>query len=133
MPGSAQERNRQGFADAEEADDELGSTHQCRLAGGSVEHHRQRIVDDLRASTEFHRHAGAQLDVHELVERKARSERDQVERRTGWDARHTAPGLARTLAEQLAERVRLGRFSVDRVLVQRLRPVPAVCMIGRPA
>jgi len=49
------------------------------------------------------------------------------------DARHTAPGLARTLAEQLAERVRLGRFSVDRVLVQQLRPVPVVCLIGRPA
>jgi len=50
-----------------------------------------------------------------------------------WDARHTAPGQARTLAEQLGERVRLGRFSVDRVLVQQLRPVPAVCLIGRPA
>jgi SAM-dependent methyltransferase len=50
-----------------------------------------------------------------------------------WDARHTAPRLARTLAEQLGERVRLGGFSVDRLLVQQLRPVPAVCVIGRPA
>jgi SAM-dependent methyltransferase len=50
-----------------------------------------------------------------------------------WDARHTAPGRARELAKQLAERVSLGRFSVDRVLVQDLRPVPAACVIGRPA
>jgi SAM-dependent methyltransferase len=50
-----------------------------------------------------------------------------------WDARHTAAGQARTLAAQLAERVRLGRFSVERMLVRQLRPVPAVCMIGRPA
>jgi SAM-dependent methyltransferase len=50
-----------------------------------------------------------------------------------WDARHTAPGLARTLAKQLGERVRMGKFSVDRMLVKQLRPVPAVCVIGRPA
>ena len=50
-----------------------------------------------------------------------------------WHARHTAPGRARDLAEQLGERLRLGRFSVDRVLIQQLRPVPAVCVIGRPA
>jgi SAM-dependent methyltransferase len=50
-----------------------------------------------------------------------------------WDARHTEPGRSRDLADQLGERVRLGRFSVDRVLVQHLRPVPAVCVIGRPA
>lgn len=49
-----------------------------------------------------------------------------------WDARHSAPGRAKQLAEQLAERVRLGGFSVERLLAQKLRPVPAVCVIGRP-
>jgi SAM-dependent methyltransferase len=48
-----------------------------------------------------------------------------------WDARHTAPGRARDLAEQLGEKVRLGKFSVDRTLIQQLRPVPAVCVVGR--
>jgi SAM-dependent methyltransferase len=47
-----------------------------------------------------------------------------------WDARHFAPGRAGDLAKQLAERVRLGGFSVDRLLTQKLRPVPAVCVIG---
>ncbi len=50
-----------------------------------------------------------------------------------WDARHARPGGARELAQRLRERVRLGRFSVDRVLWKDLRPVPAVCVIGRPA
>jgi SAM-dependent methyltransferase len=50
-----------------------------------------------------------------------------------WDARHTAPGRARELSEQVSEKVRLGGFSVDRVLVRDLRPVPAVCVIGRLA
>jgi SAM-dependent methyltransferase len=50
-----------------------------------------------------------------------------------WDARHTAPGRAGDLAEQLGERVPLGGFSVDRMLTKKLRPVPAVCAIGRPA
>jgi SAM-dependent methyltransferase len=49
-----------------------------------------------------------------------------------WDARHAAPGGARELSEEVGEKVRLGGFSVDRVLVQDLRPVPAVCVIGRP-
>jgi SAM-dependent methyltransferase len=49
-----------------------------------------------------------------------------------WDARHAASGRARELSEQLSEKVRLGGFSIDRVLVQDLRPVPAVCVIGRP-
>jgi SAM-dependent methyltransferase len=48
-----------------------------------------------------------------------------------WDARHTAPGRARELSKQVSEKVRLGGFSVDRVLVRDLRPVPAVCVIGR--
>ena len=50
-----------------------------------------------------------------------------------WDARHTLPGRSRDLADQVGERVGLGRFSVDRVLIQDVRPVPAVCVIGRPA
>ena len=49
-----------------------------------------------------------------------------------WDARHTQPGRARDLADQLSERIRLAEFSVNQVLVKDLRPVPAVCVIGRP-
>ena len=49
-----------------------------------------------------------------------------------WDARHCAPQRAWDLANELADRLREGGFSVDRVLVEDLRPVPAVCAIGRP-
>jgi len=49
-----------------------------------------------------------------------------------WDARHTQPGRARDLADRLSERIRLAEFSVSQVLVKDLRPVPAVCVIGRP-
>ena len=51
---------------------------------------------------------------------------------TFWDARHTQPGRARDLADQLSAKIRLGEFSVSQVLVKDLRPVPAVCVIGRP-
>ena len=46
-----------------------------------------------------------------------------------WDARHTQSG---ELADRLVGRIRLAEFSVDRVLEKELRPVPAVCVIGRP-
>src|SRR6266542_4398327 len=49
-----------------------------------------------------------------------------------WDARHTQPGRVRDLADRLSERIRLAEFSVNQVLVKDLRPVPAVCVIGRP-
>jgi SAM-dependent methyltransferase len=49
-----------------------------------------------------------------------------------WDARHSAPERARDLGNALADRLREGGFSVDRVLVEDLRPVPAVCAMGRP-
>src|SRR4051794_554277 len=49
-----------------------------------------------------------------------------------WDARHFAPERARDLGKQLTDRLLEGGFSVDRVLVEDLRPVPAVCVIGRP-
>jgi SAM-dependent methyltransferase len=49
-----------------------------------------------------------------------------------WDARHFAPEGARDLGNELTDRLREGGFSVDRVLVENLRPVPAVCAIGRP-
>jgi len=49
-----------------------------------------------------------------------------------WDARHTAPGRAGGLAKKLSERTRLGGFSVDYLLTQKLRPVPAVCVVSRP-
>jgi SAM-dependent methyltransferase len=49
-----------------------------------------------------------------------------------WDGRHFAADGARDLSNQLAERLREGGLSIDRVLVEDLRPVPAVCVIGRP-
>jgi SAM-dependent methyltransferase len=49
-----------------------------------------------------------------------------------WDARHTQPDRARDLADRLSEKLRLAAFSVSRVLVKDLRPVPAVCVIARP-
>ena len=49
-----------------------------------------------------------------------------------WDARHFGPERAPDLGNELAGRLREGGFSVDRVLVEDLRPVPAVCAIGRP-
>jgi ubiquinone/menaquinone biosynthesis C-methylase UbiE len=49
-----------------------------------------------------------------------------------WDARHTQSGRARDLADALSERIRLAAFCVEQVLVQDLRPVPAVCVIARP-
>src|SRR5215218_8926550 len=49
-----------------------------------------------------------------------------------WDARHTQSGRARDLAVRLIERIRLADFSVNQVLLKELRPVSAVCVIGRP-
>ena len=49
-----------------------------------------------------------------------------------WDARHSAPERARELGNELSGRLAEGGFSLDRVLVKDLRPVPAVCAIGRP-
>ena len=41
-----------------------------------------------------------------------------------WDARHFAPERPRELGSELADRLREGGFSVDKVLVGDLRPVP---------
>jgi SAM-dependent methyltransferase len=50
-----------------------------------------------------------------------------------WDARHFAPARFRDLGNELADRLREGGLSVDRVLVEeRVRPVPVVCVVGRP-
>ncbi len=49
-----------------------------------------------------------------------------------WDARHFAPERAADLGNALADRLREGGFSVDRMLVEDLHPVPAVCAVGRP-
>src|SRR4051812_17453381 len=49
-----------------------------------------------------------------------------------WDARHSAPQRARDRGNELADRLREGGFSIDRVLVEDLRPVLAVCVMGRP-
>ena len=45
-----------------------------------------------------------------------------------WDARRQH-GSA--LGKRLSERLLRGGFSIDRVLVRKLKPVPAVCVIGR--
>src|ERR671918_567676 len=42
------------------------------------------------------------------------------------------PERARDLGNELADRLREGGFSIDRVLVEDLRPVLAVCVMGRP-
>ncbi len=49
-----------------------------------------------------------------------------------WDARHSAPERAQDLGNELADRLRERGFSVGRMLVEDLRPVPAVCVMGRP-
>jgi SAM-dependent methyltransferase len=49
-----------------------------------------------------------------------------------WDARHFAPAQAPGLGNELADRLREGGLCVDAVRVEDLRPVPAVCVIGRP-
>jgi len=43
-----------------------------------------------------------------------------------------SPERAQELGSELADRLHGAGFSVDRVLVKNLRPVPAVCAIGRP-
>src|SRR5215208_3902031 len=49
-----------------------------------------------------------------------------------WDARHSALERARDLGNELSERLRQVGLSVYRVLVEDMRPVPAVCVMGRP-
>ena len=49
-----------------------------------------------------------------------------------WDARGFAPDRTGDLGDELAGRVLEGGFSVDRILVEDLDPVPAVCVVGRP-
>ena len=45
-----------------------------------------------------------------------------------WDARRQNGSK---LAERLSERLLQGGFAIDRVLIKKLKPVPAVCVIGR--
>jgi len=45
-----------------------------------------------------------------------------------WDARRQT---AADLGERLSERLLEGGFVIDRVLVKKLKPVPAVCVVGR--
>jgi len=45
-----------------------------------------------------------------------------------WDARRQTKS---DLGERLSERLLQGGFAIDRVLVKKLKPVPAVCVIGR--
>ncbi len=45
-----------------------------------------------------------------------------------WDARRQNGS---NLGKRLSERLVQGGFAIDRVLVKKLKPVPAVCVIGR--
>jgi SAM-dependent methyltransferase len=45
-----------------------------------------------------------------------------------WDARRQNGS---DLGKRLSERLLQGGFAIDRVLVKKLKPVPAVCVIGR--
>jgi SAM-dependent methyltransferase len=45
-----------------------------------------------------------------------------------WDARRQSGS---DLGKRLSERLLLGGFAIDRVLGKKLKPVPAVCVIGR--
>jgi len=45
-----------------------------------------------------------------------------------WDARRQSGA---DLGKRLSERLLQGGFAIDRVLVKKLKPVPAVCVIGR--
>ena len=45
-----------------------------------------------------------------------------------WDARRQS---ASDLGKRLSQRLLQGGFQIDRVLRKKLRPVPAVCVIGR--
>jgi ubiquinone/menaquinone biosynthesis C-methylase UbiE len=45
-----------------------------------------------------------------------------------WDARRQTKS---DLGERLSERLLQGGFVIDQVLVKKLKPVPAVCVIGR--
>ena len=47
-----------------------------------------------------------------------------------WDARRQT-GSGSDLGKRLSERLLQGGFAIDRVLVKKLKPVPAVCVIGR--
>jgi hypothetical protein len=58
-------------------------------------------------------------------------------RRCGRSGQYEVSGSFVILPEDkdlvsVVDRLREGGFSVDRVLVEDLRPVPAVCAIGRP-
>src|SRR6266508_3554981 len=62
-----------------------------------------------------------------MIEMAARRNREHVA-----GGRAVLKTAALEKADQLSERIRLAEFSVNQVLVKDLRPVPAVCVIGRP-
>src|SRR5918992_1541675 len=70
-----------------------------------------------------------------MIEMATRRNREHLDRDGAvyifWDARHSAPERARDLGNELADRLREGGLSIDRVLVEDLRPVLAVCVMGR--
>ena len=45
-----------------------------------------------------------------------------------WDARRQTQI---ELGKRLAERLLLGGFAIEQVLLEKLKPVPAVCVVGR--
>ena len=88
MPRPVEERDRQRLADAEEAHDHVGSAHERRReVVGRVDDERVRVVLDLGAAAELHRHPRAQLDVDELVDGKARRHRDEIDGRAALEER----------------------------------------------
>jgi hypothetical protein len=61
-----------------------------------------------------------------------RAPRGNALRCKGWQQEAALRCLMNNLDPEVADRLREGGFSVDRVLVEDLRPVPAVCVKGRP-
>ena len=105
------------------------------------------VVDDLEAAKAFFTELGMELEGETTVEGPAvdrtiglhdvRADIAMMRAPDGavylfWDTRHSAPERARDLANELTDRLREGGFSIDRVLVEDLRPVPVVCAMGRP-
>ena len=105
------------------------------------------VVHELGAAAQLHRHARAQLDVHDLVEREARGQRDQIERRARLDERpqrRRARGRRAVLLERgagpRAARAATSAVSADAARVERaprhrldLGPRLAIAALDRAA
>ena len=88
VPRALEERDGQRLADAEEADDHVrGAQERAAATSSASTTSVVGIVLDLGAAAELHRHAGAELDVHELVDREARRQRDEIDGRAALEER----------------------------------------------